>query len=182
MKQRVSCSRRLSALDDVVVPVQQHRAAIAEVGEQRQAGVDGRAELLHAGIAMAGGNEDALFGEKLRRFLARIAFRRERDQPHLAVGGVQQAAHRFRPGWANVLDRVCADVALQRIDERAFQVDAPDHFADQGILAAERGDPAGPGGHLLQGVGNQRCQNARHAVGAKPQAGRPGLLRAGRRC
>ena len=48
-------------LNDVIVPRQQHRAAVAKMGEQRQAGVDAGAQLVKRRIAMAGGNADALF-------------------------------------------------------------------------------------------------------------------------
>ena len=63
-------------------------------------------------------------------------------------------------------------VAGRVVDERAFDVDAPDNFPHQRVLPADGGDPLEPGLHPRQLVGNDRRQNAGHAVLAEPLAGK----------
>ena len=55
--------QRQRALDDVVVPVHLHRAAVPEVREHAQARVDRRIELVERRVRVPGGDADALLGE-----------------------------------------------------------------------------------------------------------------------
>ena len=56
-------AQRKGALDDVVVPMHQHGAAIADMGKHRDAVLGGGAQGIEIGIAMTGGDDHALRGE-----------------------------------------------------------------------------------------------------------------------
>ena len=120
------------ALNDIVVPRQRHRTAVAQVSEERQAGVDAGPQFVERRIAMAGRNANALLDKDPRDARAWVAFRRERDDPRQAAGRVEQPLHRVDIGRPGVCRRMRADVAGLFIEKRALDVDAPNHVAIAG--------------------------------------------------
>ena len=102
-----------------------HRAAVAEMSEQRQPGVDGGAKFVDAGIAMPGRNKNLPTGEPPGRLESRIALRRECDQPCQAATCVHERFHQVDVAQANVLRRMGADVSGRFVDERPLNVQAP---------------------------------------------------------
>ena len=77
---RQSVGKAQCPLDDIVVPVDDARAAVAQVGKHRQSRIHCRLELVQTRIAMPGGNPNALIGKKSGHSQAVIAFGGQGDQ------------------------------------------------------------------------------------------------------
>ena len=134
MKQIVNRSRsERAALDDVVVAVELLRAAVAEVREERQTGVDRCPQLGETGVRVARGDENLFVGQKAGDSQAGIAFGRQGHEPRQPGRGVQQFLHGAQLGKPHGACRMGADEPRLLVEERAFDVNAPDPLGDSRI-------------------------------------------------
>lgn len=79
------------ALDDVVVSVDEHGAAVAEVCEEGETGVDGGSELIEGGVGVSCGGADVIRDEALDEAGVGIGLWGEGEDACESVGGVQEA-------------------------------------------------------------------------------------------
>ena len=164
------------ALDEVVVPRQVEGAAVAEVGDHREPGIDRRLELIERRVAVAGRYRDPLPREERRRRQAGVALRSQRHQPHEATArrdDPRGVVHIRRHDLRRVMGAGAARLATQ---ERPLDVEAGDHPGDHRV-AVTVGDQAGEFvADALDRVGDHRRQDAPHAVGGELVAGPATLL------
>ena len=164
------------SLDEVVVPRQVEGAAVAEVGDHREPGIDRRLELIERRVAVAGRYRDPLPREKRRRREAGVALRSQRHQPHEATArrdDPRGVVHVRRHDLHRIVGAGAARLATQ---ERPLDMEAGDHPGDHRVAVAV-GDQAGElVADTLDRVGDHRRQDAPHAVGGELLAGPATLL------
>ncbi len=159
------------ALDDVVVSVHEHGAAVAEVSEECEAGVDSGSELVEGGVGMSGGGVDVVRDEALDEAGVGIGFWGEGADACESVGGVEEAFELVEIGGSDGVFGMCAAVAVEGADEGAFDVESGDDLAGEGVLIAEFDDALESAGHFGDFFGDDGCEYGRDAVGVEGMAG-----------
>ncbi len=158
--------------------MQEKWAAIAEVGEGGEAGLDGPVEHRGGRITVPGRHEDPLVGKPASRGEVGVTFRRKGDQPYKPAAGSDEFPRCLRSCRQHMFGRMGADKPRLRIDERALNMDASHHVGDHRIGRVEFRKPADAGGHPIEPVGDDRGQHPAAAIlphrlarGAKIAAG-----------
>jgi hypothetical protein len=146
------------ALDDVVMAVHLDGAAVAEMREHGQSGIAGGIELVERGIAVTGGDGDALRSEEGGGFAAVIVLGGEGDELGEASGGREESLGVVHIGRFYGVGRVGTDVAFDRIDERPFNMNASDDAAGEFVFFAQFdqfADAALQGGNFIGDEGGE---------------------------
>ena len=112
-------------LNHVIVPRQNLRASITQMGHKREASVDAGQKLVECGITMAGRYTYTMIHEHSRYSCAFIAFRRERDNASQTASRVEQSLHRIDVGPTGVRRRMRTDVARCVVEETDPQCGCP---------------------------------------------------------
>ena len=165
--------RREHSLDDVVVAVQEERTAVAQMREAGEPGIDRPRKLLKRRVTVARRHHHTRHHQPAGCRKPLVAFRREREQPHKALPGIEHLLRHPRAGRQHVRDRMGPHVSRQRADEWPLHVDPGHHVANSGILRMEGRQPRNAAEHAIEPVGDHRGQNASAAIGPHRRAGVP---------
>ena len=130
-------TQRQGALDDIVVAMHEHRAAVADMGEHRQTMLGGGTQRLQARIAVTGGDSDAVVRQKLGDVEVLILLRRQRDDLGESTCGIEQTLRVLQIRRPHALRRMRADVAFLRIQEGPLDVNPDDDTAREFILLTQ---------------------------------------------
>ncbi len=159
------------ALDDVVMTVHLHGAAVADVGEHGEAVTAGGFELLQGGVAVASGDGDAVVGEKLGDVVALVALGGEGDEAGEALPGIEEELGVLQVGGFDGGGGMGADVAFFTVDEGAFEVEADDHTLGEFVFFAQLDQGADAALHGGDVVGDEGGEDGFAAVFLEANAG-----------
>jgi hypothetical protein len=157
-------------LNNVVVPRQRAGTTVSQMSEKRQAGVDRRTKFVKRRIAMAGRNSNTLPCQVFRNARVCISFGRERDNLREPAGGFKKSLHRIDVGRLGSCGRVRANVARLLVEERTFDMDAPDHCRSRWIGLASSADVFQTAAHGAQFCRDDGRQNAGDSLAPKSLA------------
>ena len=122
---------------------------------------------------MSGRHENALLGKPPGGGVARIVFGRKRHNSHKSAAGIDQPLRHINARGQDVLARVRAHKAGQRADERALDVNAHHHIANQLVLGVECREPVDSRRHPVEPIGDDGGEHPAATVTSHRLAGMP---------
>ena len=170
--------QREGPLNDIIMAVLHHRAAVAQMGHHGQAGINGGTEVVQGRIGVTGGNHHAFFFQETGDAVIRVMFRSQGEDTDETRARLEQPGGQVFVGVTNGVGRMRPAKAVLGTEEGTLNMKARDHLANQRIGFAQCHQAVQPADHCIRGFRYDGGENARHAIGPQVLAGPVKILRA----